>query len=323
MLCPACKQPIPVAQRRCPQCTQQAPAARGSRPARPVVPARKSPIVPIVIIVLLAAACGGAYFFKTSSNDAAPEPVAIPRRDPLAGLPAKVRDPKAQLGEDQDSYVSVEPGAVRAYSLEADRALIAVYDVTPTDGTVFAVAMKTKSSVSMTPEQAAAVDQSAVEIRKGSTSILHCEAANLELVGLFLKNKGSKRVNVRVRRRWWGLEEQAPEPKMELHTRKEIFPPGGDIEMLISADRRSKGLLEIIPSMGTISVALIPVPNSGDVSNEKLKEEARARLSDVTAPGIHRIEYHHNPGDGSYCLIRNRGDKIAVVEIRHHTGLRR
>ena len=51
----------------------------------------------------------------------------------------------------------------------------------------------------MTPEQATAFDQSAVEIRKGTTSILHCEAANLEQVGLFLKNKGTKPVNVRVR----------------------------------------------------------------------------------------------------------------------------
>src|SRR4030095_8439805 len=105
MLRPACKQPTPAGERRCPRCAK-APAVRGSRPARQVVPARKTPIVPIVVIVLLAAACGGAYLFKTSSDAAAPEPVAVPRRDPLAGLPAKVREPKAQLGEDQDSYVS-------------------------------------------------------------------------------------------------------------------------------------------------------------------------------------------------------------------------
>jgi hypothetical protein len=264
---------------------------------------------------------GGAYWVLRPSETPAPIGSPVARRDPFAGLPEKVRDPKAQLGEDYDTYLNVDPGAIRSYSLEADRHLVAVFDVTPTDGSVFAVAKTTRSVISMTPAEAAAFDQSALEIRKGITSILHCEANDREQVGLFLKNKGAKPVNVRVRRRWWGLEEQAPESKMEVRSEKKLVPPGGEIEMLISADRRSKGMIEIIPSAGVISVALVAVEKRGGDNIDVEKKKAESQLSDVTSPGVYRQEFRHQMGDGSYFLMRNRGDKFAAFELRVHTGL--
>jgi hypothetical protein len=244
------------------------------------------------------------------------------KRDPLSGLPLKLRDPKAQLGEDQDSYVNVEAGATRSMALEADRAMVAAFDITPTDGSVFAAALKVRSILSMNLEEAGAFDRSAIEVRRGTTSIVHCEAIAQEQIGLFLKNKGSKTVNVRVRRRWWGLEEQAREPKMDVRTEEKTLIPGGGLEILVRADRRSKGVIEVVPGTGTVSVAVIALKSPDDIS-ESEKREAESRLSDVTAPGIYRREYVHNIGDASYCIIRNRGEKVAVFQIRHHSGLRR
>ena len=314
MICPACKRPIPTGQQRCPACSP------GRRPL-PKPPPRNSSAVAVGIIVALAVVAGGAYWALRPSEPVLVSAGPVASRDPLAGLPAKVRDPKAQLGEDQDTYLNVEPGAIRSYSLEADRHLIAVYDVTPTDGTILAAAMKARSIVSMTPEELGAFEQSAVEIRKGTTRIVHCEANNREQVGLFLKNKGTKPVNARVRKRWWGLEEQAPEPAMEVKSDKDLIPPGEEIEMLIVSDRRTKGLIEIIPSAGTISAALIALGKNGDLDEAEMKKKAESQLRDVTAPGVHRLEFRHNIGESSYCLIRNRGDKFAAIERRLHTGL--
>jgi hypothetical protein len=323
MRCPVCQRPVPAGERVCSHGKAARPA-RGSRPARAAAPARKSSPIVIIVVVVLLVAVAGAYWAlgrRDSSQDAAPS-TGTTRRDPMAGLPAKARDPKAQLGEDQDFYVNVEPGTTRSMSLEADRAMVAAFDVTPTDGSVLAAAIKVQSIVSMSAAEDAALDRVAVEVRRGTTSIVHCEAVAQEQIGLFLKNKGSKTVNVRVRRRWWGLEEQTPEPPMEVHTEEKTLYPGGEFEILIHADRRSKGILEVIPGSGTVSVAMIKLKNGIDISDSE-KREAESRLHNFTAPTVSRNEYVHNIGDASYCIIRNRGEKVAVFQIRYHTGLRR
>lgn len=321
MVCPSCKAPIPAGKRSCPRCAKSAGSpSRGARPRAPKAASQNSATVILVVVGLLIAAVA-AYVLLGKSHEAATDHAVAPKRDPLAGLPAKVRDPKAQLGEDQDMYVNVDPGSTRSFSLEADRAMVAVFDVTPTDGSVFAEARKVQSILTMTPAEAAAFDRSATEVRKGVTSIVHCEAVAQEQVGLFLKNKGTKVVNVRVRKRWWGLEEQAPEPAMEVRTEEKTVPPGGQVEILFHADRRSKGMIEVIPGTGVVSVGMIDL--RGGAIGDAEKKQVESQLSSVTAPSVYRREFTFNIGDGAYGIIRNTGEKLAIIQIRYHSGLRR
>jgi hypothetical protein len=90
-------------------------------------------------------------------------------------------------------------------------------------------------------------------VKKGAPTIVHCEAAAREMVGCFLRNPGSATVNVRVRRRWWGLEDQRLPTEQEVHVEEKTLVLGGEIEMILSSERSAKGSIEIIPKSGTVS----------------------------------------------------------------------
>jgi hypothetical protein len=289
----------------------------------------------IPVVVLLAVAGIAAYFVLTPGKGTPPEQSAqktttATKRDPLAGLPEKVRDPKAQLGEDRETYVTLQPGQTSGTPLKADRLLVAVFDVTPTDGTVLAGAMIVKSLGTITPAEDAALGRIMREVKKGATSIVSCDADARDLVGCFVRNAGDKPTTVRVRVRWWGLAEpppptSAPDPPAtgDDRTETKTLLPGQMIEMLIVTDKPSRGIIDVTPEAGVVSAAMIKLKASEgareDISAEE-KKEIVSQLQDISAPGTWTKTYTCKPGDAHYCVIMNRGDKPTTYKLRHRTG---
>jgi hypothetical protein len=288
----------------------------------------------IPAVVLLAVVGIAAYFVLTPGKGAPPEPspqkmTTAAKRDPLAGLPEKVRDPKAQLGEDRETYVTLQPGQTSGMPLKADRLLVAVFDVTPTDGSVLAAAMIVKNTETLTPAEDSALGRMMREVKKGTTSIVSCDADALNLVGCFVRNAGEKSTTVRVRIRWWGLGEPpppaaAPEPAAgDDRTETKTLQPGQMIEMLIVTDRPSRGIIDITPEAGTVSAAMIKLKASEEARDDispAEKKEIVSQLQDVSAPATWTRSYTSKPGDGHYCVIMNRGDKPTTYKLRHRTG---
>ena len=327
MTCPRCKKPLPKGAMRCPQC------ARG----RAIPRSKQSAQKPVILVVVVLAVVGiAAYFVFATSNSAQPEqsarkPNTPTKRDPLAGLPEKVRNPRAQLGEDRETYVTLQPGQTSGAPLKADRPLVAVFDVTPTNGSILAAAMIVKSVGTITPSEDSALGRLMRQVEKGTASIVTCEAEAGDLVGCFVRNAGDKPTTVRVRVRWWGLAEppsappapSAPDlpPTGDDRTQIKTLLPGQKIEMLITTDKPSQGIIDITPEAGTVSAALIKLKDiQGEDISDADKKETMSQLQDISVPGTWSKAYSCKPGDAHYCVIINRGNQPTTYKLRHRTG---
>jgi hypothetical protein len=309
MMCPRCKRPLPAGAPRCPRCA--------GRPKQPLQKARPSLRVPLIAGAILLG--GLASYLFLGGGSGAPEAPA--QKDPLAGLPSRVRDPKAVLREDHDTFASLEPGEARVLHVEADRDLVAVFEIFPTTGPVQAAATTVKS-IEITPEEEGRLAGAYREVRPKASLLLHCEAKSGEIGECFIRNPGKESVTARVRLRWWSLGEPpppAPPGPNDDVTKVETIPPGERLEVFNHAARSGKWVVEVTPKEGTVRAAMMTVESIGRLSDAEQKRLSSSLVT-VSAPRTEVLKQSTRIGGVSYFLVLNPGEKPVTVEIRMRVG---
>jgi hypothetical protein len=264
-----------------------------------------------------------------NSSPEVPDPGTKARPNPKDQLPEKVRDPRAVLRFDHDSYLTLKPGEVKLAPLEADRDLVAVFDVTPTDGPIQATTFVAMNVLELSPQDQANLDRSFRDIRQQTTSIIHCEAKPGDVVACIVRSASNKEVTARIRTRWWSLAEPPPPgppyPNDDV-TKTHLVPPGQCVQQIMRASKSTKWIVEVTPKDGEVYAAMMKIDDTAALGDDPgaLSDTDKSRLREsvrmVQAPRTEPLSADLRFGESGYFILLNRSEKFVTVELRTRVG---
>jgi hypothetical protein len=270
--------------------------------------------VTVVAVLLL-----GAGIAVVGLRNDPPDPDSPARKTSPSDLPARVRDPRAVLRDDQDAFAHLEPGETRVMHVEADRDLVAVLNVFPTTGAVQVATMLVRT-IELTPEEENALERSYREVRPKNTVQLHQEAKAGEVVECFVRNPGAQPVGLRIRLRWWSLGEPPPPREPEELTKTETIPPGERLEAYFQAGKSSEWAIDVTPKIGAVKVTLLEAESCplGDAERSRVP----GSMILVPAPHSETLKRRVRIGRTLYFCVLNPGTLPVTVDLKYRlTGV--